>query len=98
MISLNWLPETAYLYILIFSRVGTILMLIPALGEQVIPARMRLSFALVFSLVLYPLLTPSLPRLPADMLQVGVLLFHELAVGLILGGITRLVVMGKSVV
>ena len=29
MISLNWLPETAYLYILIFARVGSILMLIP---------------------------------------------------------------------
>ncbi len=39
MISLNWLPETAFLYILIFARVGTILMLIPALGEMIIPAR-----------------------------------------------------------
>ena len=58
MISLNWLPETAYLYILIFARVGSILMLIPALGEQVIPARMRLSFALVFSAVLYPIVSP----------------------------------------
>ena len=54
MISLNWLPETAYFYVLIFARVGSILMLLPALGEMTIPARMRLGFALVFSLVLYP--------------------------------------------
>ncbi len=97
MVSINWLPETAYLYLLLFARVGTILMLIPALGEQVIPARMRLGFALAFSLVLYPLVSPHLPRLPADLMQVGVLLFHELAVGLILGAITRLVVMATQV-
>jgi flagellar biosynthetic protein FliR len=97
LVSLNWLPEAGFLYILIFARVGTMLMLIPALGEQIIPARMRLSFALAFSLVLYPILTPSLPPLPADILQMVLLLFHELAVGLILGAISRIVVMGTQV-
>lgn len=97
MVSLNWLPETAYLYLLLFARVGTMLMLIPALGEQIIPARMRLSFALVFSLVLYPLITPSLPGLPANLVEVIILVLHELVIGLILGGITRLVVMSAQV-
>jgi len=97
MISLNWLPETAYLYILIFARVGSILMLMPALGEQVIPARMRLGFALVFSAVLYPLVTPTLPPLSGDMLQVLVHLLHEIAIGLILGAITRLITMAAAV-
>ncbi|MDP1729940.1 MAG: flagellar biosynthetic protein FliR [Devosia sp.] len=97
MVSLNWLPETAYLYLLLFARVGTMLMLIPALGEQIIPARMRLSFALIFSLVLYPMITPSLPRLPADMADVILLLLHELVIGLILGGIMRLVVMSTQI-
>ena len=97
MVSLNWLPETAYLYLLLFARVGTMLMLIPALGEQIIPARMRLSFALVFSLVLYPLITPSLPRLPTDLVQVIILILHELVIGLILGSITRLVVMSAQI-
>lgn len=97
MVSLNWLPETAYLYLVLFARVGTMLMLIPALGEQIIPARMRLSFALVFSLVLYPLITPSLPGLPANLVEVIILVLHELVIGLILGGITRLVVMSAQV-
>ncbi len=97
MISLNWLPETAYFYILIFARVGSILMLLPALGEMTIPARMRLGFALVFSLVLYPLITPSLPALPNDVLTVLVYLAHELAVGLILGAILRLITMAAAV-
>lgn len=97
MISLNWLPETAYLYILIFARVGSILMLMPALGEQVIPARMRLGFALVFSAVLYPLVAPTLPALAGEVLQVLVVLLHEIAIGLILGAITRLVTLAASV-
>lgn len=97
MISLNWLPETAYLYVLIFARVGSILMLMPALGKSTIPARMRLSFALMFSLALFPLISPSLPALPADVLQVLVYLLHELVVGLILGAITRLVTLAASV-
>jgi len=97
MISLNWLPETAYLYVLIFARVGSILMLIPALGEQVIPARMRLTFALVLSAALYPLVSPTLPALSGDMLQVLVVLLHEIAIGLILGGITRLVTLAASI-
>jgi flagellar biosynthesis protein FliR len=96
-ISLNWLPEAAYLYLLLFARVGTMLMLIPALGEQIIPARLRLGFALAFSLLLYPLLSPQLPRLPPDIFNVIVLIFHELIVGLILGGIARIVVMGTQV-
>jgi len=96
-LSLNWLPEAAYLYLLIFARVGTMLMLIPALGEQVIPARMRLSFALALALLLYPMISPTLPRLPVELVDTLELLFHEIAVGLILGAIARLVVMGTQV-
>jgi flagellar biosynthetic protein FliR len=96
-ISLNWLPEAAYLYLLLFARVGTMLMLIPALGEQVIPARLRLSFALALSLVFYPMLSGQLPRLPQDAFGIVVLLFHELIVGLTLGGMARLVVSGAQV-
>jgi flagellar biosynthetic protein FliR len=97
MISLNWLPATAYFYVLIFARVGSILMLMPALGEMSIPARMRLGFALVFSLVLYPMVQPVLPGFPKDVLQVLVYLLHELVIGLILGAITRLVTMAAAV-
>jgi flagellar biosynthetic protein FliR len=59
MISLNWLPETAFLFLLIFARVGTILMLMPALGEMMIPSRIKLSFGLALTLVLFPVLSPT---------------------------------------
>lgn len=96
-IGLDWLPNTAFLFILIFCRIGAILMLMPALGEDMIPMRMRLSFALAFTLVLYPLLSPSLPSMPADVMAIVGLIFHELAIGIILGAIARLTVMATQV-
>jgi flagellar biosynthetic protein FliR len=96
-IGLDWLPQTAFLYLLVFARVGVMLMLIPALGEQSISARMRLSFALAFTLVLYPLLAAGLPAFPNDIAGVVALLFHELAVGFILGGLTRIIIMSAQV-
>lgn len=94
--SLNWLPDTAFLYILLFTRIGAILMLMPALGEDMIPARMRLSFALAFTLVVYPLLSPGLPPMPADIIDIIGLIFHELAIGMILGAIARITVMATQ--
>ncbi len=92
-IGLDWLPQTAYFYLLIFARVGTMLMLMPAIGEGMIPARMRLTFALLFSLALYPLLVEGLPPFAENnLLQVMTILLHEMAVGFIIGGIARLIV------
>ena len=96
-IGLDWLPNTAFLYLLMFSRIGAILMLMPALGEDMIPLRMRLSFALAFTLVLYPLLSPSLPSMPEDVMAIVGLIFHELAIGIILGAIVRISVMATQV-
>nr|WP_295886992.1 flagellar biosynthetic protein FliR [uncultured Devosia sp.] len=96
-IGLDWLPNTAFLYLLMFSRIGAILMLMPALGEDMIPMRMRLSFALAFTLVLYPLLSPSLPAMPEDVMAIVGLIFHELIIGIILGSIVRISVMATQV-
>ncbi|HTO28828.1 MAG TPA: flagellar biosynthetic protein FliR [Devosia sp.] len=96
-IGLDWLPNTAFIYLLMFSRIGAILMLMPALGEDMIPLRMRLSFALAFTLVLYPLLSPSLPDMPDDVMSIIGLIFHELAIGIILGSIVRISVMATQV-
>ncbi len=96
-IGLDWLPNTAFLFILLFTRIGAILMLMPALGEDMIPARMRLSFALAFTLVVYPLLSAQLPAMPADIIAIVGLIFHELAIGLMLGAIARITVMATQV-
>ena len=96
-IGLDWLPNTAFVYILLFTRIGAILMLMPALGEDMIPMRKRLSFALAFTLVVYPLLAPNLPAMPDDVMNIIGLIFHELAIGIMLGAIARITVMATQV-
>lgn len=96
-IGLDWLPAIAFTYIVLFARIGAMLMLMPALGEQTIPARMRLSFALAFALVLFPLVGGAVPAMPADLSGMAGLLLHELAIGLMIGAIVRISVMATQV-
>ncbi len=90
--NLDWLPQTAFVMVLVFARVGTMLMLMPALGETMIPARIRLSFALLLSLVLYPMVSSKIPGMPQGFGATLGLLGHELAVGFIIGGLARMVI------
>jgi len=96
-IALDWLPATAFTYIILFARIGAMMMLMPALGEQMIPMRLRLAFALAFTLVLFPLLSDVIPAMPADLGGMVGLLVHELAVGLMIGAIVRITVMATQV-
>jgi len=85
------LPGMASAYLLVFARVGTLIMLMPGVGEQTVPPRLRLAFAILVALVLFPMVRPLLggtegvagPRL------VG-LLFGETLIGLILGLTVRM--------
>ncbi len=85
------IPEIATAFMLTFARVGTLVMLMPGLGEQMIPTRARLSLALLLTLVLFPLTRTLLPAGGAPPAVIGVLI-GEIAVGLVLGLSVRMVV------
>lgn len=95
--TVNWGPDVAYYFFLIFARLGTMLMLMPALGEQTIPARLRLTFALAFAVLLYPLVLPQLGSVPQSVGGLMAAVGHELAVGFILGGLLRLILTAAQV-
>ena len=54
-IDVSFLPALGAAFILVFARTGTMVMLLPGLGEQNISPRMRLTIALVLAAVLLPL-------------------------------------------
>lgn len=95
--TIGLLPETALSFILIFARLGTMLMLVPAFGSRSVSTRLRLGFALLFSFVMFPVVSQSLPALPASMLGVLALLGHEILVGLFIGGMAWLAVFAAQV-
>src|SRR5262249_25523441 len=70
---------------MIFGRVASAVMLTPGLGEAYGPARVRLIFALIFSLALMPMLADKVPVLPADLDRFVIALGTEIGIGLFFG-------------
>lgn len=94
---IDMLPALAMAYMLIFARVGTMLMLMPALGESSFPVRLRLVFALGLALVLYPVVADLYPPVPATFGGLLTLLFIELAIGFLVGLVTRFITVCSQV-
>jgi flagellar biosynthesis protein FliR len=75
---------------LIFARVGALLMVMPGIGEQAVPPRIRLSFALLFTLMLYPVVAGGLPPVPETVGSLVAQLIREVLIGLMIGTILRM--------
>lgn len=75
---------------LIFARLGAIVMLIPGIGETFVPARVRLSFAFLFALILFPIIGVTVPAVPTTVSGAGGAMIQEVLIGLMMGGILRL--------
>lgn len=91
-VELSILPLVATLFMLLFARLGTMLMLIPALGETSIPTRVRLTMAILLTFVFYPLAAPLYPVTASTPLaQLGLLLGSEMAIGGFIGLGARLI-------
>ncbi|WP_029040874.1 flagellar biosynthetic protein FliR [Cucumibacter marinus] len=95
--TVEWLPQTALVLILIFARLGTLVMLMPGFSANGIPTRIRLAFALAVTFVMYPLISQYFPDVPETVFGALVLLGHELAVGLMIGGVARLLTSAAQV-
>ena len=86
------LPQEVFGFFLIFTRLGAMTMMLPALGETSIPARIRLFLSLSISLIIYGLLRGSLPVMPVSPVALGVLLICEVLIGVMIGLSIRLLV------
>jgi flagellar biosynthesis protein FliR len=90
-LSADILPQMVYAYILLLCRLGSMIMLLPGIGEAFISARIRISFAALVCFALFPLLQPDMPPVPAAVpVMVGQIL-HEILIGLMIGILTRMV-------
>lgn len=76
-------------FLLIFTRVGTALMLMPGIGDSFTPTNVRLLFALGLSLVMTPVLVNFLPGTPSTPAAMFFLIASEVIVGFFIGTIMR---------
>ena len=77
---------------LAFARIGSLVMLMPGIGEAAVPARARLGFALLLSVMLAPQVAPA----PGDVWGASGQVISEIAVGLVLGGVARILMTGLA--
>jgi len=75
---------------LIFARLASIVMLIPGIGENFVPARARLAFAFLFALMLFPILGGAVPAVPSTVSGVGGAVIQQVLIGLMIGAILRM--------
>jgi flagellar biosynthesis protein FliR len=93
---LHDLPLTGFGFILVIARVGTTMLTGPGLGENEIPASVRIALAAVLAAMVYPLLRVGLPALPATVTEMIGPIAIEMLVGAWLGFMTRVLVMALS--
>jgi flagellar biosynthetic protein FliR len=87
------LNGSIFQFMMIFARIGSAVALLPGFGEAYVAVRVRLAFALLFSLALMPMLADRVPVLPAALDRFVIDLVGEIGVGLFFGTLCRLILM-----
>ena len=74
---------------LIFARLGAMMMLMPGIGDGSVPARVRLAFAFLFALMIFPVLGGEVGPVPATNGEMFGQILREVLIGLMIGTILR---------
>ena len=96
-VDISFLPALATAFLLTFARVGAMVMLMPGVGELSVPARVRLTIALVLTVILLPAHQKAYAVDLKTFGPVMVLLFQELVIGAVLGLTARLAISALQV-
>ena len=91
-IDISFLPAYAATFMLVFARIGTMIMMLPGLGEMSVPRRIRLTLALVLSAVLLPLHRTAYEVDLTTFGPVLTLMAQEMFIGAVLGLTARLMI------
>jgi flagellar biosynthesis protein FliR len=96
-IDVSFLPALGATFLLIFARTGTMIMLLPGIGEQGISPRMRLTIALILAAVLVPLHRNSYHIDAGALGPAIVMVVEEILIGAVLGLTARLTISALEV-
>jgi flagellar biosynthetic protein FliR len=88
-IDVSLLPVLAAAFMLVFARVGSMVMLLPGLGESNIPVRIKLGIALLLTLILLPMHRAAYQIDLQSINPLLVMMIHEIIVGVVLGATAR---------
>ena len=88
-IDISLLPALAATFMLVFARIGAMVMLLPGLGESNIPVRIKIAIALLLTLIIVPLHRADY-HVNMDALSALLVMFvYEILIGIVLGATAR---------
>jgi len=96
-IDISLLPTLAAAFMLVFARIGAMVMLLPGFGEANIPVRVRLAIALSLTLIILPLHRNAYQVDMTSMAPLLVLMVHEIIIGVVLGTTARVTLSALAV-
>src|SRR5436190_8694819 len=96
-VDISLLPALAATFMLVFARIGAMVMLLPGFGETNIPTRIKLSIALLLTLIILPLHRSAYQVDMSSMSALLRLMLHEIVVGIVLGATARVTLSALSV-
>src|SRR5512144_1399867 len=88
-VDISLLPALAATFMLVFARIGAMVMLLPGLGEVNIPTRVKLSIALLLTLIILPLHRSAYHVDMGSLTALLVMMVHEIVIGIVLGATAR---------
>ena len=88
-IDVSLLPALAAAFMLVFARIGAMVMLLPGLGETNIPVRIKLAIALLLTLIILPLHRAAYHIDMQSITPLLVSMVHEIVIGIVLGATAR---------
>jgi flagellar biosynthetic protein FliR len=96
-IDISLLPALAAAFMLVFARIGAMVMLLPGFGEMTVPVRVRLAIALILTLILVPLHRAQFQVDVTNLNALGFLMVQEIVIGLVLGLTARVTISALQV-
>lgn len=85
-------------YLLVFARVGAMLMLLPGVATMGVPARVRVVLALAVAYALAPLVQSQYPQVaPQSVIGLGILIAQEITAGVLVGAMAAIIMSGLQV-
>src|SRR5436309_15602620 len=88
-IDISLLPALAAAFMLVFARIGAMVMLLPGLGESNIPVRVKLAIALMLTLIILPLHRSAYQIDMQSLTSLLILMLREIVIGIVLGATAR---------
>lgn len=99
---LNDLPLQATAFLILFARIGAVLMLLPVFSEEAVPGRIRILIALGMTAALWGLMRPVVLPAAGDEAALFGTLLVELGVGIAIGSLIKImfqaIIMAGSII